>query len=342
MEVRVPAYYDSFRCLAGECPHTCCAKWEVVIDEETARRYGEVPGPLGEELRAALQYDGDGDACFPLSGDRCPFLDSEGLCRIHKQLGEAATSVTCQEHPRFTEDYGTFREITLSASCPAANDLLLGSREPLTLRTFETEEPRGECDPWVPDLLPLRARMMEILADRERPLRRRLREFLLLAGEAQLCLEEEQTDRLPGLAETWKAPETAEAEEESCLVIDGLRLLGTLEVLDADWPSVLEQAETAPAVDLPEELLERIAVYFAFRYLLKTVNDGDLLGRAKLCVFGVLMAERLAAVCGLPEALRRFSCEVEHDDDNLDALLDAFCWDEAFSADRFLAALGKP
>ena len=99
MEVRVPAYYDSFRCLAGECPHTCCAKWEVVIDEETARRYGEVPGPLGEELRAALQYDGDGDACFPLSGDRCPFLDSEGLCRIHKQLGEAATSVTCQDIP---------------------------------------------------------------------------------------------------------------------------------------------------------------------------------------------------------------------------------------------------
>lgn len=34
------------------------------------------------------------------------------------------------------------------------------------------------------------------------------------------------------------------------------------------------------------EKLERIAVYFAFRYLLKAVNDGDLLGRAQFCALG--------------------------------------------------------
>ena len=46
MRVREPDYYGAFRCLAGACPHTCCEKWEVVIDEETARLYGTVPGPL--------------------------------------------------------------------------------------------------------------------------------------------------------------------------------------------------------------------------------------------------------------------------------------------------------
>ncbi|MBE6996477.1 MAG: flagellar protein FliB, partial [Ruminococcaceae bacterium] len=140
MLIRVPDYYDKFRCLAGACPHSCCEKWEVVVDEDTARRYLSVPGALGEKLRAELRCDADGDWCFPLNGGRCPFLDEENLCQIHRELGQEATSVTCREHPRFTEDYGAFREITLSASCPAANDLLLGSTAPLGFVEWETDE----------------------------------------------------------------------------------------------------------------------------------------------------------------------------------------------------------
>ena len=52
MLVRVPDYFDQFACLAGDCPHSCCIGWEVVIDEDTARRYRAEPGPLGEKLRA--------------------------------------------------------------------------------------------------------------------------------------------------------------------------------------------------------------------------------------------------------------------------------------------------
>ena len=196
MLVRVPDYFDQFHCLAGACPHTCCEKWEVVIDEASAAFYQTVPGDLGEKLRSALQVDEEGDFCFPLDGGRCPFLDGDNLCEIHKELGEEATSVTCREHPRFTEDYGPFREITLSASCPAANALLLGSREPLTFRAFETEEPEEEGDEWLPYLLPLRRRLLDILADRQLPLRRRLADFLLLAREAQPYLEEDWLEEL--------------------------------------------------------------------------------------------------------------------------------------------------
>jgi len=128
MRTIVPDYYEQFRCLAGACPHSCCEKWEVVIDEDHVCQYRQAEGPLGDKLRAALQCDTDGDFCFPLNGGRCPFLDGENLCEIHRQWGEEATSVTCQEHPRFTEDYGPFREVSLSASCPAANALLLGQR----------------------------------------------------------------------------------------------------------------------------------------------------------------------------------------------------------------------
>ena len=54
MRVTVPDYYEDFRCLAGACPHTCCEKWEVVIDEDTAALYhlnqGAEESAGGEEL----------------------------------------------------------------------------------------------------------------------------------------------------------------------------------------------------------------------------------------------------------------------------------------------------
>lgn len=331
MLLRVPDYFEQFHCLAGACPHTCCAKWEVVIDEETTLRYFDVPGPLGDKLRTVLQYDADGDACFPLDGGRCPFLDGEGLCEIHRTLGQDATSITCREHPRFVEDYGPFREVTLSASCPAANALLLGSEEPLTFREVRTAELEEDGDAWLAYLLPLRARMLDLLADRSRPLRRRLGDFLSLAEEAQALLEEEREAQLPALAESWQPSGAGCPAGERLMFPFALRFLRTLEILDGDWPDLLRQAETAPPVPQPEALLERIAVYFAFRYLLKAVNDGDLLSRAQLAVFAVLTVERLAAVCGLSEALRRFSCEIEHSGENLDALLEAFWQEKALS-----------
>ena len=173
MLTRVPDYYEAFHCLAGACPHTCCEKWEVVVDEETARRYQETPGSLGERLREALQTDEEGDFCFPLRGGRCPFLNRENLCEIHRILGAEATSLTCRTHPRFIEEYGPFREVSLCASCPAACDLLLGSTAPLSFLERETAEPEEPGDPWLCGLLPLRERMLRELADRPRPLQER-------------------------------------------------------------------------------------------------------------------------------------------------------------------------
>ena len=322
MLTRTPDYYGDFRCLAGECPHTCCAKWEVVIDPDTAACYAAVEGPLGDRLRAALVRDADGDWCFPLQGERCPFLDGENLCEIHRQLGEAATSVTCRAHPRFIEEYGPFREITLSASCPAANALLLGSGAPLTFREEGTMEALPDDDTAL--LLALRDRMLEILKDRREPLRRRMETFLAFALTAQEALDAWDEDALSALAAGERGRSLPEVEDGPGLFPDALRLLGELEVLEPDWREMLRRAETAPAADAPEPMLERIAVYFAFRYLLKAVNDGDLLSRAQLCLLAVGAVERIASVTGLPEALRRFSCEVEHDDGNLEALLESF------------------
>lgn len=337
MLIRVPDYYDRFHCLAGACPHTCCEAWEVVIDDETAARYRQIPGPLGEKLRQAMTADEDGDLCFPLSGGRCPFLDGDNLCQIHRELGEEATSVTCQEHPRFTEDYGPFREISLSASCPAANALLLDSRRTLTFHTWETEEEGEESDPWTEALLPVRERMRMLVADRSKPLRKRLAEVLLLSQAAQDLLDREEDGHLPALASSWQ-PEPWTAER-SGIFPEALRFLQGLDVLDPAWRALLGRAEETAPVPVPEALLERIASYLIFRYPLKAVNDGDLLGRTAVCVLAVLTVERVAAVCGLAEALRQFSREIEHSQENLEAIQEAF-WTEAwFQLPRLLGEL---
>ena len=32
MHIAKPYYFDSFRCLAGSCPDSCCKEWEVQVD----------------------------------------------------------------------------------------------------------------------------------------------------------------------------------------------------------------------------------------------------------------------------------------------------------------------
>lgn len=336
MLVRVPDYYHHFRCLADRCPHSCCEKWEVVLDDEHVSLYKSLTGPLGDKLRSAMVQDAEGNVCFALHGNRCPFLDDENLCEIHRQLDESATSITCQEHPRFTEDFGPFREITLSASCPAANDLLLGSEAPLHFVEWEDSAPTEEGDDWLPFLLPLRETMLAILQNRNYPLHHRLSAFLGLAEQAQTRLDAELESELPNLMVDWTQPASANGEG---LFPAALHLLDRLEILEADWHDLLHRAETVDSYHCAPALLERIAVYFTFRYLLKCVNDGDLLSRAQLVVFAVLTVERLTAVCGLAEALRRFSCEIEHNEENLSTLLEAFCYGEGFSLPCFFQTL---
>lgn len=341
MLLRTLDYEEQFHCLAGRCPHSCCIGWEVVLDEDHARRYLTREDPLSRRAAEAMVYDEAEDAfSFPLSGGRCPFLDGENLCELHRAWGAEATPLTCQTHPRFTEDYGEFAERALSAACPAANVLLLGSREPLGFREIETGDPGEEGDDWLPYLVPFRRRLFALLRDRGRPLRARLADFLTLCLLGDAILADTELDGTAPEALLTLEGGTLEGELPGEGIFPAaLRLLASLEILEPDWRDVLRKAETAAPVPQDEALLERVAVYFAYRSILKCVNDGDLLGRGLYTVFLTLAAERIAAVRGLGEALRRLSREVEHDADNVEALLVAFREDGAFDVGRFLREL---
>ena len=55
MLLRTLDYEEQFRCLADRCPHSCCVGWEVMLDEDHARRYLAGDDPLSR--RAAGRFD---------------------------------------------------------------------------------------------------------------------------------------------------------------------------------------------------------------------------------------------------------------------------------------------
>ena len=202
MTIHTPQYYLDFRCLAGDCPHTCCQGWEVPIDPVTARYYESLPGPMGERLRALLSRDEMGEAAFRLRGGLCPFLNGDGLCEIYIQLGEERTGEICRTHPRFTYEYGPLTEKGLCGSCPETVRLILGSD--MTLLTAQ-EEGIGEETPELLKPL-LRARETAIsLFDREgTSMGERLQALLLFANEVQVLLDEGQEEAMPRLCEIYE------------------------------------------------------------------------------------------------------------------------------------------
>ncbi|WP_195269999.1 flagellin lysine-N-methylase [Eubacterium sp. 1001713B170207_170306_E7] len=150
MNFQTPETFNTFRCLAGACPDTCCAGWEVVIDPAAEQLYQSAGGAIGKRLRDAMTLDADGDCIFINPTGRCPFLNHKDLCDIHIALGEDALSETCRLYPRFYANYGNLQEAGLSLSCPEAARLMLSDPAPMGFVTSQNDGPTGyepELDP---------------------------------------------------------------------------------------------------------------------------------------------------------------------------------------------------
>ena len=147
MKLRYPSYYETFSCIAGDCPDSCCHEWEVQVDAAAAARYRAMEGPLGDALREHL-YDEDGETYLRNVDNRCPMWRADGLCRIQAQEGHEALCTVCQQFPRLRHDYGDFLELGLELSCPEAARIILES----PLSWVEKEEDGGEEPEYDPEI----------------------------------------------------------------------------------------------------------------------------------------------------------------------------------------------
>ena len=129
-----PDFAEDFACKADRCQHSCCRGWEIDIDAATAAYYASLEGPLGEALRENIDVLADGTHAFHLTVDEhCPFLREDGLCRLIREIGEEALCEVCTMHPRFFIMSGTVELAGFGLACEKAVELLL-SADSLRLR----------------------------------------------------------------------------------------------------------------------------------------------------------------------------------------------------------------
>lgn len=329
MKVVVPDFYGGFRCIANACPDTCCAGWEIDVDEATLEKYASVSGEFGEKIRNSIS-----DGHFVLGpAERCPLLDENNLCEIQKKLGENFLSEICRGHPRFVEVFGDIREEGLGLCCGEAARLLLASNEPLRFVEFsDGEVPEtldGESLELRDRVLGFRAEILSRLSDRTLPLSTRLSETLCLVATA-----EGETVQLSELS-----PER---------IWTGIwSVLSECESIGESWDRAKSRAmrfENSRTI-FSDADGERIVAYQIFRYFAKSLYDGDMLSKAKFAVFFWLLLRRFGGAFA-PEnpgtvqkinALKLLSGEWEYSGENMEELSKRFASDSFFSTGALLA-----
>ena len=324
-----PDYFDHFRCLAGECPDSCCQAWEVQVDDISVAFYRSLPGSLGDALRDVLR-DVDGETVMTIVNGRCPMWRGDGLYRIQAELGEAALCQTCREFPRLTHDYGDFVERGLELSCPEAARLILTAPPAAAVTEAVPGEGDANYDREAMALLKAsREQALALLADTARPVGQTL--ALLLLYGCQVQSELDGGEAAPFSAE--EALETAKALAKPGVLRELLDFFAELELLTSEWEAMLR----TPAPGPWDGRTLALARYFVQRYWLQAVSDYDLYSRVKFAVLACLLVRELGG--DFLRTAQLFSKEIENDADNVDAILDAAYTHPAFTDDKLLGML---
>ena len=330
MEIRYPAYYEMFRCIAGACPDSCCKEWAVAVDDDAAALYAALPGPLGDALREAMCEE-DGDIILALTPDRrCPMWRQDGLCRIQAQLGEESLCQTCRLFPRLRHDYGSFLELGLELSCPEAARLILSGENAQTIIRQEAGEDTAEYDPEAMALLlESRKQALEILDAYRHAPGQALAVLLFWGYSVQEQLDGEE----PAPFSPEEALDTAKKIAASGSAAPLLDLYRDLEILTPAWKQQLDTPLGSPWSDAHVAM----ARYLIERYWLQAVSDLDLVCRVKFIIASCLTVKLLGG--DIFVTAQRYSKEIENDADNMDTLLDAAYTAPAMADIRLLGLL---
>ncbi len=330
MEVFIPNYYHSFRCLAAACPDSCCKEWTVDIDPTSAEYYRELPGELGDRLRAVLKDTDDG-TIMEIENGRCPMWRQDGLCRIQAELGHDALSQTCRDYPRLRHDYGDFVELGLELSCPEAARLILTSPDQGILAQAQ---PGGSAPEYDTECMAiLRASRKEALSFLEAShytIPETLAIILLYSHSVQATIDGAEFTPLMPDACLQDAKKFAKPGDFS----DLRELFLGLEILTDRWHALLAPAEGNL---LWSESLRAMTKYLIQRYWLQAISDYDLICRVKFVITACILVSSLGS--DIVQTAQLFSKEIENDPDNIDILLDSAYSNPALTDSNLLGLL---
>lgn len=271
MKIVKPTFYKNFKCIAGDCPDSCCQGWEVDADSDSLEYYKTLDNSLEIKKRidSVLSKDEFDNTIFTLAPKkRCPFLNEENLCDMHIAIGGEHTPYTCRTFPRFIYDFGATREIGISFSCPVASDMMYNAE------SFDFETEVNSDLPTLNDidaekyflLLKGRAEAYKIAKDKNKSIRERLIALLDLG----VMLQEKLLPYIEGgddiaFFDVFKNPE----------------------LINPEWKDKVENYSLKQVSD--SQANENILMYFLYKYLMHAVYDDDVLNKIKMAVIGVFI-----------------------------------------------------
>ena len=330
MKIRVPEYFKDFKCIASKCEDTRCAGWGIVIDDATYDRYKNVQGEFGDRLRSEIVHEA-GENIFVLKGNNCPFLNEEKTCDIYINIGEENLCYTCQQYPRYTEEFGSLREVGISLSCPEAARIMLNNSKKVEFELSENNEVVSSYNDinaqLFIELLQSRKIVMDIIQDRTIDLRKRAVVALLFVDEIQEKIDESEIKEIKSVREKYLdkgfleelTNELEEYRDNEGSKYDDMheyfKVFKDLKHITPDDPLGLNDAlRYFWQTDEDEELyiikhrqfeeyykdklykFENILVYFVFRYFMKAVFDYDILAKIKTALVSYMIIRELAVV----------------------------------------------
>lgn len=271
MKIVKPTFYKNFKCIAGDCPDSCCQGWEVDADSDSLEYYKTLDNSLEIKKRIdfVLSKDEFDNTIFTLAPKkRCPFLNEENLCDMHIAIGGEHTPYTCRTFPRFIYDFGATREIGISFSCPVASDMMYNTE------SFDFETEVNSDLPTLNDidaekyflLYKGRAEAYKIAKDKNKSIRERLNDLLDLGVllQEKLFPYDEGGDDI-AFFDVFKNPE----------------------LINPEWKEKVENFSLKQVSDTQSN--ENILMYFLYKYLMHAVYDDDALSKIKMAVIGVLI-----------------------------------------------------
>ena len=234
---------------------------------------------------------------------------------------------TCRKYPRHIEEFEGLREYSLSLSCPEAARILLGKKEKTTFQTAEVPVPEETYEDFdyllFTALMDTRDFFLEIIQNRQLPMKLRLQKVLAAASDFQRCLDKNELFKWEDIRQRHKA--SGFGEDFSDKVKKHINQKDTpeqlfkkmwkaivpeMEVLRPGWHDFLNETLSAlygksalaylehrddfskayPDWNIQEE---QLLVYWIYTYFCGAVYDEEIFAKIKMAVICTLLIHEL-------------------------------------------------
>lgn len=333
--------YDSFCCLADACQESCCLGWQIMIDEDSLERYKRHSGPMQKEYADGIEWT---ESAFKLKGNRCYFLNDNGLCRMQLTMGEQELCYTCRTYPRHTEEYEGVRELSLSLSCPAVAKSVVEGSDFISLAEYDDdiEDDFEEFDYLLhTKLTDAREMIFSTLKTSDMGLSQKMGTILDLSKNIQRCVDEDRLFDIDGVIDEFRNKTDVNMEFEdkrNFSVLFELEHLheGWADIIDLTWDKLFTQGASnadylSNLSNMETEAAARILYSLVFTYYCGSVYDDLIYAKAALCVYMTRWILLISAALyndteseyeTIARVTYMLTREIEHSDDNLYALDD--------------------